>query len=158
MAVIGSLLLGAGIGYAAVALYKILFTEKERKMLESKFKTHHFEYGAFATLLGLLIKSPKTVGTGLYWMLDDLDDADEAIRNLKRKWKNFCDKINQLQTQLSSRPIVTLQPSYNPGYNINWPNTYPNSTYDLSNEIEKAKIWLRNKAQEILQNIRNNSR
>lgn len=158
MGLFASLLVGAGIGLGAVTLYNILFTQEERRILESKFKTHHFEYGAVTTIVGLLMKSPKAVGTGLYWMLDDLDDGDEAIRNLKRKWKKFCDKITQFQTQLSSRPIVTPQPHYNLGSNISWPNTYQNSTPNLSNEIEKAKIWLRSKAQEILQNIQNNSR
>lgn len=145
MALLGSLFIGAGIGWLAVTLYNLLFTSEERKIIESRFKTHHFEYGIATTLVGLLLKSPKAVGTGLYWLLDDLDDADEAIKNLKRKWKSFCDKVNQFQTQLSFRSTINLQPRINQGYNYRFSPTDQNFSLNISTEIEKLKNWLRNK-------------
>ena len=39
-----TLLVGLIIGIAAVKLYNIIFTPEERKILEDKVKTHHFEY------------------------------------------------------------------------------------------------------------------
>jgi len=151
-----SLLIGAGLGWLAVKLYNLWFTPEERAIIENEIKTHHLEYGIGATAIGALTNSPKITGTGLYWILDDLDDADEAIQNLKRKWKRFCDKIDQF-SQVNSRTTVNLEPSYNPFYNTGWPYAYQNTNPNLTVTVEKVKNWLSNKKREILQNIQNNT-
>ncbi len=94
MAILESLAAGYLIGKAAVLAYNALFTPVQRKQLENKVKTHHFEYGVATTAAGVLTKSPTAVGTGISLIADDWKDKDVAIQNMKNKVNTV---INNLQ-------------------------------------------------------------
>ena len=105
MAMLESLAVGYVLGKAAVYAYNALFSPEQRKQIESKVKTHHFEYGVATTAAGLVTKSPTTVGTGFSWIADDWNDKDEAIQNMKNKINSALDKVQkslQNSKQISS--------------------------------------------------------
>jgi len=79
MAILVGLALGYLIGKAAVYAYNNLLSPEQRKRIENKVKTHHFEYGVVTTAAGLVVKSPTAVGTGLSWIADDWKDKDKAL-------------------------------------------------------------------------------
>lgn len=101
-----TLLVGLIIGIAAVKLYNILFTPEEKKILEDKVKTHHFEYGVAVTAAGVITKSPTAIGTGLSLIADDWDDKDKAIQNIKNKFNTLLDNINKVPQNSNQIPIV----------------------------------------------------
>jgi len=101
-----TLLVGLIIGIAAVKLYNILFTPEQRKVLEDKVKTHHFEYGIATTAAGVIAKSPTAIGTGLSLIADDWNDKDKAIQNIKNKFNTLLDIVNNPQQNSEQRPVV----------------------------------------------------
>ena len=99
MTILADLAIGYIVGKAAVAAYNTLLTPEQRRKIESKVKTHHFEYGVAVTTGGALAKSPKAVGTGISWIADDWKDKDEAIENIKNKVNSA---VNQIRRSLQN--------------------------------------------------------
>lgn len=91
--------IGFILGKVALSVYNTIFTPKQRKQIEEIVKTHHFEYGVAAATSGIITKSPKAVGTGISFMVDDWQDKDIAIENLKNKLRSA---LNQIQQNLSA--------------------------------------------------------
>ena len=87
-------------------LYNILFTPEEKKILEDKVKTHHFEYGVAVTAAGVITKSPTAIGTGLSLIADDWDDKDKAIQNIKNKINKVLNLIENVQQDSNQIPVV----------------------------------------------------
>lgn len=99
MAILVGLAAGFLIGKVAVYAYNTIFTPQQRKQIQSKVKTHHFEYGVATTAAGFVTKSPTMVGTGLSWIADDWKDKDEAIQNMKNKVNSAVNNVRKsLQT------------------------------------------------------------
>ena len=111
MAILVGLAAGYLIGKAAVYAYNNLLSPEQRKRIENKVKTDHFEYGVVTTAAGLVTKSPTAVGTGLSWIADDWKDKDKAMENMKNKINSAVNQIrrslqnpNQLPTSIYVNP------------------------------------------------------
>ncbi len=104
MAILLPLVAGYAIGKAAVYAYKNLLTPEQRRKIENKVKTHHFEYGVVTTTAGIVAKSPTTVGTGLSLIADDWKDKDEAIQNMKNKVNSAINKIQNTPQNSNQTP------------------------------------------------------
>lgn len=101
-----TLIEGILLGTALVKLYNIVFTPEQRKVLEDKVKTHHFEYGVATTAAGVITKSPTAIGTGLSLIADDWDDKDKAIQNIKNKISKVLNLIENVQQDSNQIPVV----------------------------------------------------
>ena len=99
MAIVLPLVAGYAIGKIAVYAYNNLLTPQQKKRIETKVKTHHFEYGLVTTAAGLTIKSPTAVGTGISWIADDWKDKDKVLENMKNKVNSTVNRVRKsLQT------------------------------------------------------------
>ncbi|MDP3781205.1 MAG: hypothetical protein Q8Q69_08505 [Nitrosopumilaceae archaeon] len=112
MPILESLAVGYLIGKASVFLYNTLFTPEERKQIQNKVKSHHFEYGVVATAAGVLTKSPTTVGTGLSWIADDWKDKDVAVQNMKNKVNSALDIVQKSLQNSNHTSQFYVNPSF----------------------------------------------
>jgi len=117
MAILVGLAAGYLIGKAAVYAYNNLLSPEQRKRIENKVKTHHFEYGVVTTAAGLVTKSPTAVGTGLSWIADDWKDKDKAMENMKNKINSAVNQVRRsLQNPNQLPTSIYVNPSFSRRY------------------------------------------
>jgi len=64
-----------GVGWTISKIYQKYTTPDEKNRFENWVKLHHGEVGFLGFLLGLLVKSPTTIGVGAGLMYHDRKDV-----------------------------------------------------------------------------------